>query len=106
MLLQPAANGNHLAFGLDNKASECDLAVGKKLLLKAFISKSGVRNFLNLPYASIPARFKTARLLCLEDLEGVIDARYYGPRCPQGMCGCSCSLSWVPTEKVKKTDIL
>jgi carboxylesterase type B len=54
------------------------------LAIRGFISpSSGVANFLNIPFARIPARFRQATLIDPRKEEGVIDASSYGPRCPQ-----------------------
>lgn len=67
---------------LGNIAEERVLGI-QELKLHGFISTHGVANFLNIPFATIPARFKTASLLRLTDLKGDVDAAQYGPRCPQ-----------------------
>ncbi|OAG39673.1 hypothetical protein AYO21_06141 [Fonsecaea monophora] len=46
-------------------------------------SKQGVANFLGIPYAQFPARFRTAGRVDLGLLDGQLDASRYGPRCPQ-----------------------
>ncbi|KIY02748.1 uncharacterized protein Z520_01213 [Fonsecaea multimorphosa CBS 102226] len=51
--------------------------------INGFVSKQGVANFLGIPYAQFPARFRTARLIDLGLLRGQLDASRYGPRCPQ-----------------------
>ncbi|OAP58682.1 hypothetical protein AYL99_07772 [Fonsecaea erecta] len=51
--------------------------------INGFISKQGVANFLGIPYAQFPARFRTARRVELGLLRGQLDALRYGPRCPQ-----------------------
>ncbi|OKL61839.1 hypothetical protein UA08_02295 [Talaromyces atroroseus] len=65
-----------------NKAVPQILQIGS-LRLNGFLSKHGVANFLNIPYAQIPARFKTAVLYDPASLTGDLDASDYGPRCPQ-----------------------
>ncbi|RFU26020.1 hypothetical protein B7463_g10326, partial [Scytalidium lignicola] len=67
---------------LDNIAEERVLSI-KNVNLHGFISIHGVANFLNVPFATIPARFKTATPLSLTELKGDLDATQYGPRCPQ-----------------------
>lgn len=67
---------------IDNKGERCSLQIGG-LRLHGFISTHGVANFLNVPYATIPARFKTAKPLNPANLDGDLDASQYGPRCPQ-----------------------
>ncbi|OQV03499.1 hypothetical protein CLAIMM_08538 [Cladophialophora immunda] len=51
--------------------------------INGFISKQGVANFLGIPYAQFPDRFRTARQVDLGLLHGQLDASRYGPRCPQ-----------------------
>ncbi|KIW74924.1 hypothetical protein Z517_11695 [Fonsecaea pedrosoi CBS 271.37] len=51
--------------------------------INGFMSKQGVANFLGIPYAQFPARFRTARRVDLGLLDGQLDASRYGPRCPQ-----------------------
>ncbi|KAK6369843.1 hypothetical protein LTS17_009293 [Exophiala oligosperma] len=51
--------------------------------INGFLSKQGVANFLGIPYAQFPARFRTARRVDLDLLDGQLDASRYGPRCPQ-----------------------
>jgi carboxylesterase type B len=65
-----------------NKAALQVLQIGS-LKLNGFLSKHGVANFLNIPYAQIPARFKTAIPHNPASLDGDLDASSYGPRCPQ-----------------------
>lgn len=51
--------------------------------INGFVSQQGVANFLGLPYASIPERFRTSKIVKLDELGQHVDARAYGPRCPQ-----------------------
>ncbi|OJJ49997.1 hypothetical protein ASPZODRAFT_13100 [Penicilliopsis zonata CBS 506.65] len=51
--------------------------------IRGFISPHRVANFLGIPYAEIPARFRQAKPLKPETLQGVHDGTKYGPRCPQ-----------------------
>ncbi|PWY93024.1 alpha/beta-hydrolase [Aspergillus sclerotioniger CBS 115572] len=67
---------------LNNYASNFPFNIGS-LALNGFISTHGVVNLLNIPYATIPARFKTATLLDPSVIPGRRDASHYGPRCPQ-----------------------
>lgn len=54
------------------------------LKIEGFISPStAVANFLNIPYARIPARFRQAVLVDPRKEKGVHDATRYGPCCPQ-----------------------
>lgn len=46
-------------------------------------ASSGICNFLGIPFAEIPARFRQARLIDPRKESGVLDATRYGPRCPQ-----------------------
>ncbi|OQU96575.1 hypothetical protein CLAIMM_02639 [Cladophialophora immunda] len=56
----------------------------QNLGIAGFISSStGVANFLNIPYARIPARFRQAKLIDPREEIGIIDATKYGPCCPQ-----------------------
>ena len=54
-----------------------------QLEVNGFLSSSGVAHFLGLQYASIPARFRQAKLIDPRDQIGSLDATNYGPRCPQ-----------------------
>ncbi|PWY90713.1 alpha/beta-hydrolase [Aspergillus heteromorphus CBS 117.55] len=67
---------------LNNYASDFSATLGG-LTLDGFISSHGVVNLLNIPYAAIPARFQTASMLNPATTEGRLDARHYGPLCPQ-----------------------
>ncbi|OJJ44126.1 hypothetical protein ASPZODRAFT_834990 [Penicilliopsis zonata CBS 506.65] len=53
------------------------------LSIRGFVSQLGVANFLGIPYAEIPARFRQAKLLRPETLKGVHDGTKFGPRAPQ-----------------------
>jgi carboxylesterase type B len=54
------------------------------LQINGFINpQTGVANFLNIPYARIPARFSEAKLIDPRKEVGVVDAVKYGPCCPQ-----------------------
>ncbi|KIV82832.1 hypothetical protein PV11_04905 [Exophiala sideris] len=54
------------------------------LQINGFInSTTNVANFLNIPYARIPARFCEASLINPRKEAGIIDATKYGPCCPQ-----------------------
>jgi carboxylesterase type B len=56
----------------------------RDLEIKGFLSAtSGVANFLNVPFARIPARFREATIIDPRKEKGVVDATSYGPRCPQ-----------------------
>lgn len=70
------------AVEIANKADPCALQIGS-LKLNGFRSIHGVANFLNIPYAQIPARFRTALPVNPSALHGGLDAADYGPRCPQ-----------------------
>lgn len=67
---------------LDNFQQSRSLNVAQ-LQLNGFISKHGVANFLNIPFAQFPGRFRTAKRLDLNTLTDPLDASRYGPRCPQ-----------------------
>ncbi|KAH8815519.1 carboxylesterase [Xylogone sp. PMI_703] len=47
------------------------------------LSSTTVANFLNIPYARIPARFRQSVPIDPRKESGIIDATKYGPRCPQ-----------------------
>jgi carboxylesterase type B len=51
--------------------------------INGVVSAQGVRNFLGLPYASVPQRFRQSKLVKIEHLGKHRDARAYGPQCPQ-----------------------
>lgn len=54
------------------------------LQINGFINPTtNVANFLNIPYARIPGRFREARLINPRKEVGIIDATKYGPCCPQ-----------------------
>lgn len=55
----------------------------KDAQLHGFVCPGDVACFLGLQYATIPARFRTAVPLCLDQLAGPIDLTQYGPACPQ-----------------------
>ena len=56
----------------------------KNLHVNGFISPTtGVANFLNVPYARIPTRFREAVLVDPEQETGTIEATAFGPVCPQ-----------------------
>jgi carboxylesterase type B len=70
----------------DNTARNCDDSVTVKineLLIRGFNSSSGISNFLGVPYASIPERFRQAALIDPRQRKGFVDATKYGPQCPQ-----------------------
>ncbi|CAK7216753.1 hypothetical protein SCUCBS95973_002913 [Sporothrix curviconia] len=74
---------NGKVLSLNNVAEPCTLAVPGGPTLHGFLSTHGVANFLNVPYARIPARFRTAEPVSLKELKGDLDNSQYGPRCPQ-----------------------
>jgi hypothetical protein len=51
--------------------------------VEGFLSEHGVANFLNIPYARVPVRFRTAVPVPTSDLSTSLDASRYGPKCPQ-----------------------
>ncbi len=53
------------------------------LVINGFVSKSRIANFLNIPYARIPARFRQATLINPRKEKGTIEATKFGPCCPQ-----------------------
>lgn len=53
--------------------------------IKGFTSANNVRNYLGIPYASIPSRFRQAQLIDSSKLNSVHDATEYGPCCPQAV---------------------
>ncbi|PYI08331.1 alpha/beta-hydrolase [Aspergillus sclerotiicarbonarius CBS 121057] len=67
---------------LNNHASNLSFNLGT-LALDGFLSTHGVVNLLNIPYATISARFKPASLVDPSFLQGRRDACHYGPQCPQ-----------------------
>jgi len=66
----------------DNHLEDFTLSIGK-IQLKGFISKQGIANFLNIPYAKAPVRFRTATPISISNHHADLDASRYGPRCPQ-----------------------
>ncbi|CAK7221924.1 hypothetical protein SBRCBS47491_004695 [Sporothrix bragantina] len=76
-----ARNGKVLS--LENAAEPCTLSIPGGPSLHGFLSTHGVANYLNVPFARIPARFRTAQPVALTDLKGDLDNAQYGPRCPQ-----------------------
>lgn len=79
------ASRNGKVLSLDNFAAPSVLQVPNGPTIRGFVSTHGVANYLNIPYAHIPARFRTAQRLDLTDLpaDTELDATKYGPRCPQ-----------------------
>ena len=63
------------------------LKLGSSYSLRGFVNGSDptipVANFLGVPYARIPARFRQAVLIDPTQNDGIVDATEYGPRCPQ-----------------------
>lgn len=55
----------------------------EKYFIKGFTSSLGVSNYLGIPYAQVPARFRQAQLVESSQLVAVHDGRRYGPICPQ-----------------------
>ena len=53
------------------------------LTLNGYVSPNGVATFLNIPYATIPARFRQSQPIDIFTGSGSHDATRYGPRCPQ-----------------------
>lgn len=70
-------------FGLDNFQNERILKITDTLRLKGFTSKQNVDNYLNVPFGRISARFMPAQMVRLDEMQGTLNARLYGPRCPQ-----------------------
>ena len=67
---------------LDNYLEGLTLPIDE-VQLKGFLSTHGVANFLNVPYAKVPVRFKTAVPVAIADLPASLDVCNYGPKCPQ-----------------------
>jgi carboxylesterase type B len=67
---------------LEGTSANCSITIDQTTV-QGFISDHGVANYLGLKYASIPARFRTAKIVKLGELGGILDARHYGPCCPQ-----------------------
>ncbi|GLA67599.1 hypothetical protein AtubIFM54640_011267 [Aspergillus tubingensis] len=65
------------------KALDTSVRINENVSYKGFVSARGVSHFLGIQYAQIPARFRQAQLLSPESLDGIIDARQYGPVAPQ-----------------------
>ncbi|KIW34465.1 uncharacterized protein PV07_01243 [Cladophialophora immunda] len=53
--------------------------------IEGFVSESGVANYLGIPYAEIPSRFRQARPIKSSEVKGTFDAKRYGPICPQNI---------------------
>ena len=66
----------------ENLRGDLTLFIGN-VPLKGFISKHGVANFLNVPYARVPIRFRTAVPIPISAHQRGLDVTLYGPRCPQ-----------------------
>ncbi|CAK7214693.1 hypothetical protein SEUCBS140593_002271 [Sporothrix eucalyptigena] len=79
------ASRNGTVLSLNNVAAPHCMQVPHGPRLNCFLSTHGVANYLNIPYARIPARWRTAQPLDLADLpaDSKLDATQYGPRCPQ-----------------------
>ncbi|KAH8883405.1 carboxylesterase [Thozetella sp. PMI_491] len=54
-----------------------------QLEVAGVLSPEGVANFLNIPFATVPARFREAKLLNPRKLSGVLKADQYGSKCHQ-----------------------
>ena len=67
---------------LEGRREDFALVIGE-VTLKGFVSEQGVANFLNVPYATIPLRFRTAVPLPISAHQSGLDVSHYGPRCPQ-----------------------
>ncbi|RFU26555.1 hypothetical protein B7463_g9780, partial [Scytalidium lignicola] len=85
-----ATNGHNSATkatknGHSEPANEDSMSIHiNNIEIRGFIlSNCQVRNFLNTPFARIPARFRQAKLVDPRKEKGVIDATKYGPRRPQ-----------------------
>jgi carboxylesterase type B len=71
-----------VSVSLDNWAEDLSHLVGPTQF-QGYLSHKGVANFLNVPFATVQRRFRPARLTPITDLPQVVNARSYGPRCPQ-----------------------
>ena len=81
---QDLGDGNHTEPRTDCATPETLSIRIRNLEIRGFIKQStGVANFLNIPFARIPARFRQAILIDPREESGIIDALNYGPRCPQ-----------------------
>ncbi len=71
--------------GHSEPANEAGMSIHiNNLEVRGFISSNcQIANFLNIPFARIPARFRQAKLVDPRKEKGVIDATKYGPRRPQ-----------------------
>jgi carboxylesterase type B len=67
---------------LENRREDLTLVISK-VPLKGFVSEHGVANFLNVPYGTVPLRFRTAVPLLISAHKSSLDVSQYGPRCPQ-----------------------
>ncbi|EED19745.1 carboxylesterase, putative [Talaromyces stipitatus ATCC 10500] len=63
------------------------ITISDTVKVESLLSSTGVANFLGIPYATVPARFRQCRLLDLESATpsdgGVLKATEYGPVCSQ-----------------------
>jgi carboxylesterase type B len=56
----------------------------ENLDIRGFIDQStSVANYLGIPYASVPARFRQAVPVDPRQESGILEATSYGPSCPQ-----------------------
>jgi hypothetical protein len=78
----------------DNYLEDFTLCIGK-VQLKGFVSKQGIANFLNIPYARVPVRFRTAVPILISAHNRCLDVSRYGPRCPQKADGLQASIAHV-----------
>ena len=78
----------------DNYLEDFTLSIGK-VQLKGFVSKQGIANFLNIPYARVPVRFRTAVPILISAHNRGLDVSGYGPRCPQKADGFQASIAHV-----------
>jgi carboxylesterase type B len=78
----------------DNYLEDLTLSIGK-VQLEGFVSKQGIANFLNIPYARVPVRFRTAVPILISAHSRCLDVSRYGPRCPQKADGLQASIAHV-----------
>jgi hypothetical protein len=67
---------------LEARREDFSLVISE-VTLKGFVSEHGVANFLNVPYATVPLRFRMAVPLPISAHQSGLDVSHYGPRCPQ-----------------------
>lgn len=91
-------------YPLNNYVRDLDITV-ENIRLSGFVSKSGIANFLGLPYARAPVRFRPSVILPIRELHSGVVARQYGHRCPQKLDPLQSTMSHVFEKVSAMTDL-